>query len=312
MKFLKGFLKVLGGIFAFGLTIVYIMFLFTITTISTSKNILKVENIKAYISTIDFLSLPANDVLKESYGVDKTLKDVLEEELEKKGVDKKITNEVIVSEELKDFISNFIIKYTDYVLYDKAKPIITENEINKVISVELIEQTLEIKFTENQKTEFNNFIKATIAEINKELPDKEVLINNNDANELLTNFKLLLSNNAMHFMIISLIVIFFLIALCCWSFTKPLIWLGIANIITGFFISATYIIQKFALKTYTNSEGAIDKILITTADSIFKRFLISGLIILAIGIVFIIVPSIIKKIINNKKDKKISTTIIDE
>ena len=114
-------------------------------------------------------------------------------------------------------------------------------------------------------------------------------------------------------MIASLIIIFLIIALCRWSLYKPLMWTGISNIIVGVFLSSIFVLQHFLVKMYTNKEGTIDIIIKDISNKIFKNFLTTGLITIAIGIISIIIYKIVKQIIsnNNAKIDKKEETIID-
>lgn len=312
MEAVKKILKGIGILITICLTFVYILFLVSTTTISTTKKIVSEKNINKILKEIDFLSLPASEITK-TYDSDKTIKDLIEEELEKKGVNKNITNDVIASDELIDFISGYASKYIEYILKDNPKPTITEQEIKNIISVSKIEQSLGIDITDKQETEFNNFIKATVNEINKELPTKEDIVKDNRTKELIENINILFTDNALVFMIIYLVVIYLIMALCRWSIYKPLMWTGISNIIVGIFLSMIYVLQYFIVKTYTNNEGTIDIIVKNLSDKVFKNFLITGLITIGVGISSIIIYNIVKKIIsnNNAKVNKKEKTIID-
>ena len=314
MKFLKGFSKFMGAIIAFLLCIVYMGCLLTLTTIETTKVLLKEESIKNTIENIDFLSLSANDTLGENYSVDKTIKEVLEEELEKNGVDKQITNEIIASEELTSLISSFINKYVNYIIYDDAKPIITEQEINNVISIEKIENTLSIKLSTKEQEEINKFIKKTTKQLNEELPNKEDITKKEKNEKILLLINKLFSDEVRKILIISMFLIFLIIALCRFSLYRPFRALGVSNIIIWFILSCTYIIQKFGLKRLLSHQGAIDMIIIDIVEQIFKTFLLTGIITIASGIFMLLIYGIIKKIIYERRIRveKGKKTIIDE
>ena len=311
MEVVKKILKGLGIILSLGLTFVYIIFLITVTTVSTTKTIISEENINKTIKEIDFLSLPANEI-SEGYKEDETIKDLIEKELEKKGVNKNITNEVIASDAIVDFISNYASSYIEYILQNNEKPIATEQELTNIVSISTIENSLGIKLTDKQKEEFNNFIKATVNELNNELPTREDIITSDESKVMLDKISILFTENAFIFMITTLIGIFLIIAFCRWSLYKPLMWTGISNIIVGTLLSLVFVFQHFILKMYTNQEGTIDIIVKDLSNKIFKNFLNTGLITIAIGILSIIIYKIVKQIISNnnaKVDKKEKTII---
>lgn len=314
MKFFKRLLKFIGCLIAFLLSIVYMICLLTFTVTETTKILLKEEKIKDTIENIDFLSLSANDTLGENYGVDKTIKEVLEEELEKNGVNKEVTNEIIASEELTNLISSFINKYVYYIINDTEKPVVTEQELNSVISVDIIENNLNIKLKPKEKEQVDRVIKSTLKKLNEDLPDKEEITKEQATEKYLLIVNKLLSEETKQTLIIAMPIIYLMICLFLFSLYKTFKLLGASHIIVGIVISSTYVIQKFILKRFLSHQGAIDMIIVDIVEQIFETFLLTGIITIISGILLLLIYNIIKRIIYERKIRveKGKKTIIDE
>ena len=296
MEFFKGLFKVLGYFAAILLTVVYMSFLTTLVSVVTTKNILNEKNIENYVSNIDILSLPANDILGEGYDASKTVKDVLESELVKRGIDDDVVSKAISSSELANFLSNFTNQYIDYILNDGARPYVTSTDINRFISINSIESSLSVTLNDKQRSEFTNFVNDLVNSINNDLPSKDSLFEDQNIKEFMGDIKILWNKKAVIYMVLALFILFLLIALSKWSFVSAFSFTGIGSIIVGVLFVASYFLQKYGIKFLTSTRGTFDCLLTSLLDNMFKEFLKSGLIIIAIGIFMLFIKFILGKI----------------
>lgn len=295
MKLLKFF----GVILSFCLSIVLLVIIILYSSILFIKNSITEESINNYITKIDVFSISADDIFKDKYTNDETLKDVIIETLEEKGVSQKITLSVLEKPELINISSKYLSSYISYIILNKDKPVVVSDDIYNIVDSSLIEKSLERSLTEKEKTELSLFITSTTKAINDNILDRSEIVHTTAYDKA---FNFIFSDNFNICIIILFIVLFLLFCLFTWSFYKPFIYIGISSCICGVFYMLIFVFERIFLKYFINNNGAIEEIIKKFGDMVALKVLIMGSIILMIGIIFVAIYKLFKSIFYKEID----------
>lgn len=107
----------------------------------------------------------------------------------------------------------------------------------------------------------------------------------------LINIVNLFKDNYLLYLILFIILFYLLVSLFTWSLKKPLLYLGISNIVSGLIIIVIRILLNFIGSFLPNYISIIDIIL----PSILKPILVSGIVITLIGIIMLIINYLLNK-----------------
>lgn len=297
-------LKVLGGIAAVLVSIIYFGLLMAFSLTLSITNIISKDSLKTYIKAVDVTELPIGSVVsdqKENQLQDnETVKDFLVDTLTNSGFTSSEAESILNDQGVKKVINDYIYDMFNYGFYNAEFPVLDSEEILTAINNSGV--------TLNNKKETE--IASLVNELNEkaeevleidEIKDSKVPYADNFQNALnilnSTWFKVSLG--------IIFILTFFLIALFRWSLYKPFIYLGIPNIIVGFLtllIGST----KFLLNNITIPEiGNYQSILESLINPFFNNILITGLGTLLSGIAMVVIYTLVDNYKHKKEEPKI-------
>lgn len=300
-------LDFLGKIFAFLLTLLFFIVLFSLTTLIIAKDLTSPKGLAEYLKNIKIENINVSDILGKNYDINMSLTEEVSKNLEKVGIDEKITENVLKSDKLKEKLSEIIIGYTDYLAGEKDLPQIAEQDLKEIVTDELIQESIGRKLNYLEQESLDLFIKKATNEINEYL----TTFTTNKVNETAKLIKQIISEKVILTLVISLIVIVILIGICRLSLYKPFAWISIPTILLGVMYLLINKIKIVLLKNQISTEGAIDKIINDFMNEITKKISVTGIYLVIIGIVLAIIYFVSKYIIEkyfpkkNKKDEEL-------
>ena len=104
---------------------------------------------------------------------------------------------------------------------------------------------------------------------------------------------------------IAFVITFLLIALYTWSFYKPLIWLGVPSIISGGLTASSGSLRFITDKISISELGQYKDLFVKLLNPIFSKLLVTGLIILGLGILMVVSYSLIDRSKHKKEEPKL-------
>lgn len=296
------FLKVIGAILSSFISIIFFACLIAFVAIMFTKNLFQEKTINNYLEAVDIFNIPAESVLEDSYQKDAKLKDVITNNLLEIGIPKDLTEQVINNQKVTKLLAKQLTEFSNYVVLNKEKPQLNKNDIYEIINVDLIEQYSHKQLTEIEKNTFEKEISKVVDEYNNSIPPREeILDDSEDIKYIQKGISYLYSNSFVIVFLVYFALIFLIIALLRWSMYKPFIWLGIPITATGSLFVLVYLFQKVVVNLITDANGTVELFIVRFIEQIFKDALLTGGILVAIGISMIIIFSSINKYINEKK-----------
>jgi len=297
-------LKVLGGIAAALVSIIYFGLLMAFSFTLSVTSIINKDSLKAYIKAVDVTELPIGAVVSDQrenqFQDNETVKDFLIDTLTNSGFTSSEAEKVLNNQEVKAIINGYIYDMFNYGFYDAEFPILDSKEVLTVIT------NSGITLNNKKETEVTSLVNelneraSTELEIDQ-IKDQEIPYADSFQNALnilnSTWFKVGLG--------ITFFFIFFLIALFRWSLYKPFIWLGIPTIIAGF-LTLLVGSTKFLLNNITIPEmGNYQSILESLINPFLNKILISGAGIILSGIIMVVIYTLIDNYKHKKEEPKI-------
>lgn len=292
-----------GKIFAFLLTLLFFIVLFSLTTLLITKDLTSPKGLTKYLKNIKIENINVSDIIGKKYDINISISDELSKNFEKVGIDEKITENVLKSDELKEKLSEIVIQYTDYLAGEKDLPQITKQDLKEVITDETVQESIGRKLNYIEQETLDLFIEKATNEINKYLSS----LATNEVNNSIKLVKKIVNEKVITILIITLIIIVILIGVCRLSVYKPFAWISVPTILLGIIYLAIDKIKVMLLKNKISTEGAIDKIISDLINEITKKISITGVYILIIGIVFSIIYFVSKYIAKKYFPKKNKT-----
>ena len=292
-----------GKIFAFLLTLLFFIVLFSLTTLLIAKDLTSPKGLAEYLKNIKIENVDVSDIIGKKYDINISISDELSKNLEKAGIDEKITENVLKSDELKEKLSEIVIQYTDYLAGKKDLPQITEQDLKEVITDETIQESIGRKLNYVEQETLDLFIEKATNEINKYLSS----LTTNEVNNSIKLVKKIVNEKVITILIITLIIIVVLIGVCRLSVYKPFAWISVPTILLGIIYLTIDKIKVMLLKNKISTEGAIDQIISDLINEITKKISITGVYVLIIGIVFSIIYFVSKYIAKKYFSKKNKT-----
>lgn len=281
------FLTFLSKLTAFILSTIFLFILIGLVALFLTENLFSKSNISTIIENVDLKEIKVSDNNEQ-----KTAFDYVYNYTSQLGLTKEATEELLKEEDVNKILTDYFSDIANFYLYGQDIPTYTKEQIMLDITKinNLLPAEKQISLTEEQ-------VEKTTEEINnlsETLTTKQVLVNQ-ESTFLTFNDSYL--KNAKIYMLISLIIIFFLIALIRFKLYSPLGWCGIPMIMVGCFYML-FSLTKYAIKALETSLEKYQYIIDLLSNSIFNKSLIYGIIILVIGLVM----TIIYNVIRNKKD----------
>lgn len=284
--YMKKFLKI------FSITILSIFLVLAIclaVVLFNFKKVVNKDNISNIASSVDVRKIEVDD--------GKTVDEYISNYTDNNDLPKKYINTIMESEKVKNLIDEKIGELVDYAVYGKEIPYITSEEIENSINYDEIEEKLDIKLTDADKEKISNYSKDASSKINNSIEKYVVNLDNEKTNDGIKLIRFIFSTEMKIYVIISIVIITFLIFLINWNFAKSLCSLGISFLISGILITG---FTLFAGQLFNIAKMVIaNKDFINSINKIFgyvkMNFTVTGLVILALGIILIIIYKILKK-----------------
>lgn len=290
-------LKIIGKFFATIFAISLFALIVGGTTLVIAIKFISKENISQFVQEMDVEQIVIG---KDIHGRNTTLQDKIKEKYTYENIDPLITENLLNIPEVKEVIGNLSGEYVEYILNRRVKPKIDDEEIEYIINSKSLEKVLNKKITEKDKTDIKNILTEVQYEFN-EIIENEELKGNYLAipSKQINLISYLLSPNIIFIIISSIIFIIILLMLCIFNLHKSLLWIGIPTFISGLVLLFLGLFSGALIKitSYYNLNYNLDMFV----QTILKYFVISGGIVILVGITLIIIYYILKNK-NNKKD----------
>ena len=268
------FLKIIGKILSVFVGLIISIVCFTMIIYMSISNFMKVDNLKQTINTKNLLKIEYDE---------NTLKDNLIASFNEIGISEKDMKEVIESSEFNGLFDDYLDKVMKYYLEGGEFPTFSEEKLNLFVnSVISKSSTLSPEQTEYIKEE----LKKEKVEIEKTLPDRDEILKDADVKEIINIY----NSISIFYFIGTIIILMFLIFIFTWSLHIPFLYAGISFVVPSIVLVIGSLFKNTIIKFF-NLEEFINIVL----NQVFNQLLISSLIMLSIGIIFIIIYIVIEK-----------------
>jgi len=297
-------LKVLGGIAAALVSIIYFGLLMAFSFTLSVTSIINKDSLKTYIKAVDVTELPIGAVVSDQrenqFQDNETVKDFLIDTLTNSGFTSSEAEKILNNQEVKATINNYIYDMFNYGFYNAEFPILDSEEVLTVITNSGVE------LNNKKETEITSLVNELNERASTELEIDQIKDSKIPYADSFQNALNIL--NSTWFKVglgITFVFIFFLIALFRWSLYKPFIWLGIPTIIAGF-LTLLVGSTKFLLNNITIPEmGNYQSILESLINPFLNKILISGAGIILSGIIMVVIYTLIDNYKHKKEEPKI-------
>ncbi len=302
------FLRVLGAIAAVITSIVYFVLLTAFSFALNFTNVINKDNLKDLTRSIDILEFPIGGIISDQeengFKDEETVKDFLGDVLENAGLTSNEAESILNNEEINDVLNDFIYSIIEYNIYGEEKtPSLDSAKVLDAIDSAGI----------NLNNEGKEAVEKIITDINENISNELKLDEKAQNNSTFISysedvqFGLSIVNSIWFKLMLgtAFIFTFLLIALYRWSFYKPLIWLGVPTIISGALTTFVGSLKLLSSKIDIEVLGEYQSIFKNMIDPILNNLLITGLIILASGILMVVGYSIVDNIKHKKEEPKL-------
>ena len=231
-------MKVLRGITATVLTIIFSLFLLVSLFVFALASILAKDNVVNTIKEMDV-----------DYAV--IIENVFETKLNEE--QKELFDSITEIPEMAEMFAEFVGRVTDYMIFDGELPQISEADIDRIMESEVLKE-----YTQLELTEYRDQVEEVALELNDMFETAVAHNKIEDASQEVDLFNgWLFSSGIREILIIALLIVISLISIVLWSWYKPLIWIGIGSAISGLlFLSLGNFIDDILLKEISNDATA--------------------------------------------------------
>jgi len=231
-------MKVLRGITATVLTIIFSLFLLVSLFVFALASILAKDNVVNTIKEMDV-----------DYVV--IIENVFETKLNEE--QKELFDNITEIPEMAEMFAEFVGRVTDYMIFDGELPQISEADIDRIMESEVLKE-----YTQLELTEYRDQVEEVALELNDMFETAVAHNKIEDASQEVDLFNgWLFSSGIREILIIALLIVISLISIVLWSWYKPLIWIGIGSAISGLlFLSLGNFIDDILLKEISNDATA--------------------------------------------------------
>lgn len=301
MGFLKGLVKTITGIIAVLLCVVIFVLQIGIHTFIDTKTYLSKESIISVTKNIDL-----DILLKDEDGKKTELAEEIYDSIKESDIPTEAIDKVLESKSLREIVGGYIGSSIESILYNTEVEKPTVDDLVKLVedNMDLIEEISKeqgVTITEEDKKELISEVRKNAPELIEELPDITEELKSED-NEVLDIIQEVYKTKYLLLAFGAIIILVGLIALLRFNKISWMMWLSIPTMIAAIIM----IVLSFSppllitlLKSADISKNILDLIVNNILNGLFTRFLISGLIGLAISIALIV---FYKKIRNKQLD----------
>lgn len=268
------FLKIIGKLSAVFTGIMISIVTFIMIIYISINNYMIVDNLKKTINTKNLLKIEYDD---------STLKDDLIKSFYEIGISENDMNDVIESNEFNDLFDDYLDKAMKYYIENSEFPTFDEEKINKL--VDLITSKSDI--TSEQKKYINDTLKKEKIEIEKTLPKREEIIDDNDISDIINVY----NSISIFYFIGTIVILMFLIFIFTWSLHLPFLYAGISFSIPSIIIIIISLFKNIIINSFK-----LEEFISLMLKQAFNQLLISSLIVLFVGILFVGLYIIVNKI----------------
>lgn len=297
--------KFINKFFAIILSFVFAACILFMLCIVTAKTMLTEESISRCLSQTNIFEITSNE--------NSTLQQSIITKLETMEISEDITEKVLESEELNELLSEYIYNYINYILFNETKKDITSSEIVLFVENEYLLNT-GTNLTLIQKQELEKYVNSLTTNLNSKTPDIYELENMGINIQTLRHYTDIFSSQEIIYILgLILILLYMSISVCLWSKKKALRLCSAMLIIDGILILIGSILEVKILSMFINSKGMIEQLVITIADKSFDELFVSGVGLMAVGIVLLTVSAIMfkkEKQFATKNSEKLLTDVI--
>jgi hypothetical protein len=277
---------------AFCLSTVFLFILIGLIAIFLGEKFVSTDNISTIIKNVDLKEVKLGDV--DNKDNKETAFDYVYSYTSKLGLTEQETEQLLKKEEVNSIIAKYFGDISNFYLYGEDVPTYTKEEI--MLDITKINNLLP---AENQINLTDKGVEEATEEINnlsETLTTKQVQTSSETS---FITFDQTYIKNAKIYMLISLVVIFCLIALVRFKLYSPLGWCGIPMVSVGC-LYMLFSLTRYTVAALKDSFGKYEYIVSFLSKNMFNKSLIYGLIVFILGLIMTIAYNLIK----DKRDYK--------
>ena len=298
-------LKILGMIAATLTAIIYFVLLTSFSFALSFTSVINKDNLKEFIKPLDVTLLPVGSVVSDQrenqFNDTETVGDFIEDTLVNSGFTALEAETILNSSELKTILNDYAYNIFEYSFYGKeVMPLLNSKDILTAIT--------DSKVTLNKKK--TNEIETLVTDLNNKA-SSELKIDKVDGEKVnyseVMQYGLDIANSVWLKvgLGIAFVITFLLIALYTWSFYKPLIWLGVPSVVSGGLTAMSGSLRFITDKISISELGQYKDLFVKLLNPIFSKLLVTGLIILGLGILMVVCYSLIDRSKHKKEEPKL-------
>lgn len=297
MKFMHFFRKLC----AFFMAIILFCILLVTMLLITTRNLITKDNLASYIKDANILDMKANTLLDIGpEGKEITLREKISNMALEVGIPKDIVSDILESRELTELLGEYFSGTIDYVLNGGEKPSLSQDTIDKIKQAALESSEKHINITlENEILE--EYIETYTDDLRGLLPERGYYIGNG---HYINDLKQFLNLNSLYLYLAMAIVVVFII-LFTWSLYKPLQYVSIVMILSGFLFvavgSADGILNGFIISKVTSMQAIISPLITNVLTLWFK----CGVIVSFSGMFLLIIYAAISRVMKHSIYRKL-------
>lgn len=286
---------------AFFMAIILFCILLVTMLLITTRNLITKDNLASYIKDANILDMKANTLLDIGpEGKEITLREKISNMALEVGIPKDIVSDILESRELTELLGEYFSGTIDYVLNGGEKPSLSQDTIDKIKQAALESSEKHINITlENEILE--EYIETYTDDLRGLLPERGYYIGNG---HYINDLKQFLNLNSLYLYLAMAIVVVFII-LFTWSLYKPLQYVSIVMILSGFLFvavgSADGILNGFIISKVTSMQAIISPLITNVLTLWFK----CGVIVSFSGMFLLIIYAAISRVMKHSIYRKL-------
>lgn len=291
-------LKIIGKCLATVLSLVLFALFITTMALFSSKEMITKENLSVYIKDAKVLNMDINVLFnKEESGI--TLKEKISQMAIEVGIPREITEDILKSDEINEFLGDFFSKTIIYIINGGDKPQISNEVTDKMASVAVssLEEHINIMIEEE---ELKEYVYKYSDNLTRLIPERNEII---DSKTIEVASYILNFNN--FYLYIAIFANIILICLFLLSFYKTIKYVGIPMLLSGILFVVlgcmNNLITQFVLNNINGLEIFIVPLITSFLTIVFKV----GILFSFSGLLLTIIYIVLNRIIVHKRKKQI-------